>query len=92
MVGLSTPAHAQIYRVGAGLCFASGYEFNSIAVGNPGVKVKTWIALDRLSTIHIVPTLVAFNRNVMDAGFKVRKLGDGRWDPRFSRGEWESSQ
>ena len=27
-----------------------------------------------------------------NAGFKVRKLGDGRWDPRFSRGSWEMSQ
>jgi hypothetical protein len=69
IVGVSTPANAQIYRMGAGLCFASGFEFNSIEMGNPGVKVKTWIALDKLSTIHIVPTLVAFNRNVMDAGF-----------------------
>ena len=68
-MGISTPASAQIYRVGAGLCFASGYEFNSIDIGNPGVKVKTWIALDRLSTFHIVPTIAAFNRNTMDAGF-----------------------
>lgn len=68
-VGTSAPASAQIYRVGAGLCFASGYEFNTIEAGNPGLKLKTWIALDRKSTIHIVPTITAFNRNSQDAGF-----------------------
>ena len=59
---------AQVYRAGAGLCFASGFRFNSSEIGNPGVKVKTWVALDRRSTIHIVPTLSVFNRNLLDAG------------------------
>jgi hypothetical protein len=59
---------AQVYRVGAGLCFASGFRYNSNEIGNPGVKVKTWIALDKRSTIHIVPTLTAFNSNILDAG------------------------
>ncbi len=62
-------ASAQIYRIGAGLSFATGYEYNSIPIGNPGLKVKTWIALDKRSTIHIVPTLSAFNRNTLDAGY-----------------------
>ena len=66
---ISIPATAQIYRIGAGLAFASGYTFNSVEIGNPGVKAKTWIALDRKSTIHIVPTLSAFNRNVLDGGY-----------------------
>ena len=68
-LGTSAPALAQVYRVGAGLCFASGYEFNTIEMGNPGFKVKTWIALDRKSTIHIVPTFIVFNKNTADAGY-----------------------
>ncbi len=51
-----------------GLCFVSGFRYNSTEMGNPGLKVKTWIALDRKSTIHIVPTITAFNRNVLEAG------------------------
>ena len=30
--------------------------------------MKTWIALDKRSTIHIVPTITVFNRNIRDAG------------------------
>jgi len=37
-------------------------------MGNPGLKVKTWVALDKRSTIHIVPTITVFNRNIRDAG------------------------
>ena len=59
----------QVRRVGAGLGFASGYEFNSVPMGNPGVKLKTWITLDnKKDALHIVPALSAFNRNVLDAG------------------------
>lgn len=68
-LGNSNLASAQIYRVGAGLSFASGYEFNSIPIGNPGLKVKTWISLDRHSTFCIVPTISVFNRNSMNAGY-----------------------
>jgi len=38
-------------------------------MGNPGVKVKTWIALDRKSTFHIVPAITGFNRNVLELGY-----------------------
>ncbi len=68
ITGIHHNLSAQIYRVGAGLCFASGFQYNSSEIGNPGFKVKTWVALDRKSTIHIVPTLTAFNRNILDAG------------------------
>ena len=67
--GFSNVVSAQIYRAGAGLCFASGYQFNRNEIGNPGLKLKTWISLDKRNTIHIVPTLTAFNRNVLGAGF-----------------------
>ncbi len=66
--GISHNLSAQIYRMGGGLCFASGFRYNSTEMGNPGLKVKTWIALDRKSTIHIVPTITAFNHNILDAG------------------------
>ncbi|MCP4310349.1 MAG: hypothetical protein GY790_03720 [Bacteroidetes bacterium] len=68
ITGISSNLSAQIYRMGAGLCFASGFQYNSTEMGNPGLKVKTWIALDPKSTIHIVPTITAFNRNILDAG------------------------
>ena len=67
-MGFSSSASAQIYRVGAGLSFASGYQFNHSDVGNPGFKIKTWIPMDRRSTFNIVPTLSAFNRSIMNAG------------------------
>jgi hypothetical protein len=61
---------SQIKRVGAGLGFASGYEFNSTPIGNPGLKLKTWITLDgKRDAFHIVPTVSAFNRNILDAGY-----------------------
>ena len=69
ITGISYNLSAQIYRIGAGLCFASGFRYNLSETGNPGLKVKSWIALDRQSTIHIVPTLTAFNRNILDAGY-----------------------
>ena len=31
--------------------------------------MKTWMALDKRSTIHIVPTITVFNRSIRDAGF-----------------------
>jgi hypothetical protein len=67
--GTGSSVLAQVYRIGAGLNFTSGVDFNSIPIGNPGLRVKTWIALDRLSTIHIVPSLSAFNLNTLDAGY-----------------------
>lgn len=68
LTGLSYNLSAQIYRMGGGLCFASGFQYNSSEIGNPGFKVKTWIALDKRSTIHIVPTITIFNRNLLNAG------------------------
>ncbi len=68
ITGLGSNLSAQVYRMGAGLCFGSGYQYNSSEMGNPGFKVKTWVALDKRSTIHIVPTITVFNRNLRDAG------------------------
>lgn len=66
-LGLSTELVAQIHRVGAGLAFASGYDYNSVPVGNPGLKVKTWVSLDQGSVLHLVPSLAVFNPNVNEA-------------------------
>ena len=55
-----TGTYAQIYRVGAGLNFTTGFKHNSVESGNPGLTLKTWIALDKRSTIHIVPSVTAF--------------------------------
>jgi hypothetical protein len=68
ITGISHNLSAQVYRVGGGLCFASGFIYNYNEMGNPGLKLKTWIALDRKSTIHIVPSITAFNLNVLEAG------------------------
>jgi hypothetical protein len=60
---------AQIQRVGAGLEFATGFEFNSISIGNPGFKAKTWVTLDpKRQNLHLVPTVSVFNRNRMNGG------------------------
>ena len=68
ITGVSAELSAQIYRVGAGLCFGSGIEYNSSEMGNPGFRVKTWVALDRRSTMHIVPSFTVFNPSVRNAG------------------------
>jgi len=69
LTGTGIGAEAQIQRVGAGLCFASGFEFNSVPIGNPGVKLKTWVTLDqKKQNLHVVPTISAFNKNRMNAG------------------------
>lgn len=65
----SLSLNAQIQRVGTGLSFTSGYEFNGVEVGNPGLKLKTWVTLDKKNNFHIVPTLTAFNRNVFSTGY-----------------------
>ena len=33
---------------------------NSVETGNPGLTLKTWISLDKRSTINIVPSITAF--------------------------------
>ncbi len=65
----SPSLNAQVQRVGAGLSFATGYEFNGVEVGNPGLKLKTWITLDKKNNFHIVPTITGFNRNVFQTGY-----------------------
>ena len=69
LAGLSS--YGQIHRIGGGLTFASGAEFNYGETGNPGLVVKTWIALNKASTMHIVPSLTAYNSYKLETGMYV---------------------
>ena len=62
---------AQIHRLGAGLAFASGAEFNYGETGNPGVTIRTWLAINKPSTLHIVPSITAYNRYKLETGYSI---------------------
>lgn len=53
---------AQVDRAAAGLKFSTALDFNGGETGNPGFLLKTWITLDNQSRLHIIPSVVAFNR------------------------------
>lgn len=61
----------QIHRIGAGFSFASGAEYNSGETGNPGMFVKTWLALNKASTLHVVPSVTAYNRYKRSTGYSI---------------------
>ncbi len=61
----------QIHRIGAGFSFASGTEFNYGETGNPGVFVKTWLAVNKASTLHVVPSVTAYNRYKRFTGYSI---------------------
>lgn len=65
----SVPVKCQIYRIGGGLSFASGTQFNSGETGNPGLKIKTWITLDKRQSIHIVPSVSVYNTYKLEKSF-----------------------
>jgi len=69
--GFQLDSQAQIYRIGAGLSLATGFpeEFNYNTNGNPGFKLKTWYALDRKSSFHLVPTLTVFNKSMTESSY-----------------------
>jgi hypothetical protein len=62
---------AQIHRVGGGLTFSSGVDYNYGETGNPGFVLKTWLALNKASTFHIVPSVTAYNRYKLETGMYV---------------------
>ncbi|MCK5137577.1 MAG: hypothetical protein KAR19_17460 [Bacteroidales bacterium] len=68
---LITNTSAQVHRIGGGLSFASGAEFNSGETGNPGLTLKTWLALNKQSTIHIVPSITLYNRYKLETGYMI---------------------
>jgi len=64
-------ASGQIHRVGAGFAFASGTEFNYGETGNPGLFVRTWLAVNKASTLYVVPSLTAYNRYKRSTGYSI---------------------
>ncbi len=59
---ISASALAQLDRIGVGLSFSEKIVYNLIAkTGNPGINVRTWIALDKRKTMFIVPSVTAYN-------------------------------
>ena len=64
-------AYGQVYRMAGGLSFSSGTEFNSGETGNPGLSLKTWIALDKRRALSVVPSVTAYNRYRLETGFLI---------------------
>ncbi|MEA3463210.1 MAG: hypothetical protein U9R49_15100 [Bacteroidota bacterium] len=62
---------SQIHRIGGGLTFSSGTDFNYGETGNPGIVVKTGLALNKASTLHIVPSVTAYNRYKVETGYSI---------------------
>ena len=62
---------AQVHRIGGGLAFSTGAEFNYGETGNPGFTLKTWLALNKPSTLHIVPSVTVFNRYKLETGYSI---------------------
>lgn len=71
MMGLCLNGLGQIHRIGGGFTFSSGADFNYGETGNPGIVLKTWLALNKASTFHIVPSVTAFNRYKLETGYSV---------------------
>jgi hypothetical protein len=68
---ISVGSMAQIHRVGGGLSFASGVDYNYGETGNPGLTVRGWLAVNRPSTLHIVPSVTVFNRYRRETGYSI---------------------
>ena len=67
----SMDGFGQIHRIGAGLAFSTGTDFNYGETGNPGFMVKTWLALNKASTFHVVPSVTAYNRYKVETGYSI---------------------
>lgn len=67
----SLDASAQIRRIGAGFTFSTPVDFNYGETGNPGLVLKTWIILNKAHTLHISPSLTAFNRYRAETGYSI---------------------
>jgi hypothetical protein len=69
LAGINTSG--QVHRIGAGFSFASGTDFNYGETGNPGVFVKTWLAVNKASTLLVVPSITAYNRYKRSTGYSI---------------------
>lgn len=67
----SLDGSAQVNRIGAGLAFSSPVDFNYGETGNPGIVVKTWVTLNKSSTLHLVPSVTAYNRFKRETGYSI---------------------
>ena len=61
----------QVNRIGGGLAFSTPVDFNYGETGNPGLVLKTWVALDKASTMHIVPSVTAYYRYKLETGYSI---------------------
>ena len=68
---ISMDGFGQVNRIAAGLAFSSGTDFNYGETGNPGFMLKTWIAMNKASTLHVVPSVTAYNRYKVETGYSV---------------------
>ena len=64
-------SNCQVHRISAGFNFASGAEFNHGETGNPGLTFKTWIAVNKPSTLHVIPSVTAYNRYKLETGYSI---------------------
>jgi len=71
IMSVSMSSLGQIHRVGAGLAFSSGADYNHGETGNPGFMVKTWFALNKASTFHIVPSVTAYYPYKFETGYSI---------------------
>ena len=67
----TTDCDSQVHRIGVGFSFASGTTFNYGETGNPGITIKTWLALDKRSSFHIVPSISLYNRYRLENGYSI---------------------
>ena len=61
----------QVNRIGGGLAFSTPVDFNYGETGNPGLVLKTWVALDKASIMHIVPSVTAFYQYKLETGYSI---------------------
>lgn len=66
---LGVESYGQVHRISVGFDFTSGVDFNYGETGNPGLNFKTWIALNKPSTLHLVPSVTAYNRYKLETGY-----------------------
>lgn len=68
---ISVGSKAQIHRVGGGLSFSSGVDFNYGETGNPGLTFRSWLAVNKPSTLHVVPSVTVYNRFRRETGYSI---------------------
>lgn len=71
MVFLPLSAFPQSGRIGAGLSFSSGVDYNKASTGNPGIMIKGYYKVNK--RFDIVPSFTLFNMyNKGDAYYNLK--------------------